>query len=162
MALFTNFTSKEFIGYWDGKPKKFVPGQSVYMPDYLAEHFAKHLVNRELLSTDKAGNLIHKGGDKMTSPKKPKDAPMFMKLFDKAFIPDDEKKEEAMGDVKDDVDTLINAANKNREAGQGEPTKEVTPGAGDDEAFAGSPIEQGGNDQQQNSNVENNNQQGNK
>ncbi len=25
-ALFTNFSIEEFIGYWNGKPKKFAPG----------------------------------------------------------------------------------------------------------------------------------------
>lgn len=111
-ALFTNFTDQEFTGYWDGKAKKFSPGQSVYMPDYLARHFAKHLTNRELLRTDASGNLIYKDGEKMTSPKKPEEVPLFMDLFNKAFTPDDE---ETMGEQKDDIDTLINVANKNRD-----------------------------------------------
>lgn len=111
-ALFTNFTNEPFIGYWDGKGKKFSPGQSLYMPDYLAKHFAKHLVNRELLRTDKDGNYIHKDGDKMTSPKKPSDVPMFMELFNKAYTPDEL---DELGDQKDDIDALIGAANKNRD-----------------------------------------------
>ena len=111
-ALFTNFTASEFTGYWDGKGKKFAPGQSLYMPDYLARHFAKHLANRELLRTDAAGNLVHKDGDKMTSPKKPQDVPIFMELFNKAYTPDET---EELGDKKDDIDSLIGAANKNRE-----------------------------------------------
>lgn len=110
-ALFTNFTSEEFVGYWDGKGKKFAPGQSLYMPDYLAAHFAKHLVNRELLRTDANGNLVHKDGDKMTSPKKPNDVPLFMELFNKAFQPDET---EDMGSSSDGIDALIGAANKNR------------------------------------------------
>lgn len=111
-ALFTNFTDQEFIGWWDGKSKKFAPGQSVYMPDYLAKHFAKHLTNRELLRTDANGNLIHKDGDKMTSPKRPQDVPLFMELFNKAYQPDEE---EELGSEKDDIDALIGSANKNRE-----------------------------------------------
>lgn len=111
-ALFTNFTDQEFIGYWDGKAKKFSPGQSLYMPDYLASHFAKHLVNRELLRTDASGNLIHKDGDKMTSPKKPEEVPIFMELFNKAYTLDEM---DELGDKKDDIDTLINVANKNRQ-----------------------------------------------
>lgn len=110
-ALFTNFTDTEFVGYWDGKAKKFPPGSSVYMPDYLARHFAKHLTNRELLRTDEAGNLVYKDGDKMTSPKKPEDVPQFMELFNKAFMPDEM---DELGDKKDDIDTLISVANKNR------------------------------------------------
>lgn len=110
-AKFFNFTNQEFIGYWDGKGRKYPAGSSEFMPDYLAKHFAKHLVNRELLSTDSNGNLIYKDGEKMTSPKKPNEAPMFMELFNKAYIPDDT---EDIGENKDDLDSLIKSANKNR------------------------------------------------
>ncbi len=111
-ALFTNFTDQEFTGYWDGKPKTFKPGESVYMPDYLAAHFAKHLVNRELLRTDSSGNLIYKDGDKFTSPKHPEQVPVFKQLFDRACRLDGE---DMLGDKKDDVNALIDAANKNRQ-----------------------------------------------
>ena len=111
-ALFTNFTDQDFIGYWDGKGKKFPPGSSLYMPDYLAKHWAKHLANRELLRTDAQGNLIHKHGDKMTSPKKPEDVPMFLELFKKAYTPDET---EDLGTNKDDIDALIGSANRNRQ-----------------------------------------------
>jgi hypothetical protein len=166
-AQFTNFTDQEFIGYWDGKAKKFAPGQSLYMPDYLAVHFAKHLTNQELLRTDKDGSLIHKDGDKFTSPKNPKDAPIFMKLFNQAYTPD-LSEEEDLGDKKDDVDTLIASANKNREEKLADETvqesgKEETPTApqdssqpqtvlppdysekGDDseDSFKGKPVEDG-------------------
>lgn len=110
-ALFTNFTDQEFIGYWDGKGKRFAPGMSLFMPDYLAKHFAKHLVNRELLRTDKKGNLVYPNGEKLTSPKKPEESPIFMELFNKAYQPDET---EELGDKKDDIETLINVANKNR------------------------------------------------
>ena len=112
-ALFTNFTDADFTGYWDGKGKKFIPGQSLYMPDYLAQHFAKHLTNRELLKVDRNGTLVYKDGEKMTSPKNPEQSPIFMKIFNQAYTPDEEE-EEALGDKKDDIDTLINVANKNR------------------------------------------------
>lgn len=111
-ALFVNFTNEAFTGYWDGKGKTFKSGQSLYMPEYLARHFAKHLVNRELLSRDKNGNLVFKDGEKLTSPKKPEESPIFMELFNKAYIPDED--EEALGDKQDDIDTLIDVANKNR------------------------------------------------
>lgn len=111
-AEFVNFTNEEFIGYWDGKGKKFAPGQSVTMPIYLAEHFAKHLVNRELLRKDKKGNLVHVNGDKFVSPKKPLEVPLFMELFNKACIRDEE---EGVGSQGDDVDALIISANKNKE-----------------------------------------------
>lgn len=110
-ALFTNFSNEEFIGFWDGKGKKFEPGQSLYMPDYLAEHFAKHLVNRELLRRKPDGSLITKNGDKYVSPKRPKDVPVYMELFNKAYTSDEL---EELGEKKDDIDTLINVANKNK------------------------------------------------
>lgn len=110
-ALFTNFTDKEFVGYWDGKPKKFAPGASLYMPDYLARHFAKHLTNRELLRTDASGSLVYKNGDKFTSPKKPDEVPVFMELFNKAYIPDNT---EELGNQTDNIESLIESANKNR------------------------------------------------
>lgn len=37
---------------WDNVPDSFAPGASRYMEDWRAEHFAKHLINREL---DKMG-----------------------------------------------------------------------------------------------------------
>lgn len=83
-ATFHNFTEEPFTGYWDGKPKTFKPGDRVYMPAYLAEHFAKHLANRELI---KAGKEVY------TSPKNPSQAPQFMEVFRKAFIADVEAKE---------------------------------------------------------------------
>jgi hypothetical protein len=101
-ALFTNFSNEEFIGYWDGKPKKFAPGQSLYMPDYLAQHFAKHLTNRE---------LIKKGMERSTSPKFPIQVPEFMELFNRAYTPDET---DELGERADDIDTQIAVANKNR------------------------------------------------
>lgn len=110
-AKFVNFTTEEFTGYWNGKGRTYPPGASEYMPDYLAKHFAKHLTNRELLRTTTDGTLVHKGGDKMTSPKKPEDVPMFTEIFNKAYIPDDI---DELGDSHDDLGALIGAANKNR------------------------------------------------
>lgn len=104
-ALFTNFSNEPFTGYWDGKPKTFQPGQSVYMPDYLAQHFAKHLTNRELIAHVK-------DGEKMTSPKNPEQVSQFMELFNKAYIPDTE---EQMTIDKDPIDVQIEVANRNRQ-----------------------------------------------
>lgn len=78
-ATFHNFTDTPFTGYWNGKPKTFKPGEQVYMPASLAEHFAKHLTNQELI---KAGKEVY------TSPKNPGQSPEFMNVFKKAFIPD--------------------------------------------------------------------------
>lgn len=79
-ATFHNFTDKPFTGHWNGKPKTFKPRERVYMPRYLAEHFAKHLTNSV---------LIEKGKESYTSPKKPEDVPVFMEIFNKAFIRDE-------------------------------------------------------------------------
>lgn len=110
-ATFTNFTDRDFTGYWDGKAKLFKPGASVCMPAYLAAHYAKHLTNAELLRTDKEGNLLHRDGDKMTSPKRPEDFPLFMELFNKAYTPDEE---EGSGSDSDDPEALSRAAQKNK------------------------------------------------
>ena len=45
---FCNFTSEEFTWKHDGVPYTFAPGQEIFLEDYKAEHFAKHLVDREM------------------------------------------------------------------------------------------------------------------
>lgn len=102
-SLFTNFSDEDFEGQWDGKKRVFKAGESQYMPSYLAEHFAKHLTNRELL---KAGH------ERSTSPKNPDDVPEFMELFNKAVTPDTD--EEFIEESGNDIDTQINITNKNR------------------------------------------------
>jgi hypothetical protein len=78
-ATFHNFLAEPFTGYWNGKPKTFKPGERLYMPAYLAEHFAKHLTNQELIRT---------GKEVYVSPKNPGQVPQFMEVFKKAYIPD--------------------------------------------------------------------------
>ena len=106
-ALFTNFSNESFTGYWDGKAKIFKAGESRYMPDYLAKHYAKHLVNRELLRRDDNGNLIYKDGEKFTSPKRPEDIPLYMELFGKAYQSEEEE--------QDDIDVAMDVEEKNRQ-----------------------------------------------
>ena len=101
-ALFTNFSNDPFTGFWNGKGRKFEAGESQWMPDYLAKHFAKHLTNRELLKL---------GKERSTSPKKSEDVPEFMELFNQAYIPDTD--EEFAGE-QDGIDVQITLANKNR------------------------------------------------
>ena len=110
-ALFTNYTDEEFIGYWDGKGRKFAPGQSLYVPDYLARHYAATLTNRELLRIDKNGQPVVKDGEKMTSPKHPEQVPKYMELFNKAYTPDEE---EESTKKKSDLDTEIDVLNRNK------------------------------------------------
>lgn len=92
-AKFINFTKEDFTGYWNGKAEPLKAGEEYKLDDYLARHYAKHLANRELLKTTATGKLIHKDGDKMTSPKNPEDVPMFMKFFNQAYIPIEEVSE---------------------------------------------------------------------
>lgn len=84
-ALFFNFTDKEFIGYWDGKAKKFKPGAKQYMEEWRARHYAKHLVNSV---------LIAEGKENSTSPKFPEQVPDFMNLFNKACIVESDQDDE--------------------------------------------------------------------
>lgn len=44
--LFKNFTEREFVCSWDGTPYRFKPGQEMYVEDWKAEHFSKHLIDR--------------------------------------------------------------------------------------------------------------------
>lgn len=64
---------------WEGEDYTFQPGDSRYMPKWKAMHFAKHLVNRE---------LVRNGHENDTSPKKIEDNPNFMELWEKALIED--------------------------------------------------------------------------
>ena len=104
-ALFVNFTNEDFTGFWDGIGKNIKAGESLYMPDYLAKHFAKHLTNRELIKKNT------KEGETSTSPKKPEDVPAFMELFNKAYIPEED---ETITQEKDDINVQIEVANKNK------------------------------------------------
>lgn len=45
---FKNFTDRDFTWSFDGIPFTFKAGDEMYMEDYKARHFAKHLVDREL------------------------------------------------------------------------------------------------------------------
>lgn len=136
-AIFKNFSLEPFTGYWDGKPRTFKPGAEILMPDYLARHYAKHLVNRELQRV---------GKDRCTSPKKPEEVPDFMELFNKAFTLD----EEVDTPDNDPVDVQIAMANANRrqpEAKQsGTPIDVEVPGLDEEEddgeeMFNGKPVE---------------------
>lgn len=75
VKLFHNFTTEPFAWTWNSKMYRFKPGEKRYLPSYLAEHFAKHLANREL-----------KNDDASKSPSKPEQVPAFYELFQKACI----------------------------------------------------------------------------
>lgn len=46
--VFTNWTDEEFKGYWDKREYVFKAGDVRELPMYLAYHFCKHLIDREL------------------------------------------------------------------------------------------------------------------
>lgn len=83
-ALFYNFTDKEFVGYWDGKSKKFAPGAKQYMEEWRARHYAKHLTNKVLLEM---------GKENSTSPKFPEQVPDFINIFNQACIVEEDQEE---------------------------------------------------------------------
>jgi len=45
---FKNFSTTDFTWKFDGIEYTFKAGQEMYLEDYKADHFAKHLVDREL------------------------------------------------------------------------------------------------------------------
>lgn len=45
---FVNFSKTDFTWKYDGIPYTFKPGQTMFLEDFKAHHFAQHLVDREL------------------------------------------------------------------------------------------------------------------
>lgn len=134
-ALFTNFSTEAFTGFWNGKGRTFNPGQALYLPDYLARHFAKHLTNRELLKL---------GKERDTSPKVKMradgteyiDNEVFNEMFNKAYTPDESDSLAPNGEKKDSIDVAIETANKNRnipEVATPEDVQIIPPVDGDDD-----------------------------
>lgn len=99
-TLFLNFSNEDFTGYWGGRGRTFKAGEKKFLPRYLAEHYALHLTNRELLKL---------GKETSTSPKNPSQVPEFMELFNKACIP----QENASTDVVDSQIALMNEPSMN-------------------------------------------------
>lgn len=54
--VFVNFSEEAFVGVYGGVEYPFQSGESMMLQDYLADHFAKHLVDREL---QKQGKLVN-------------------------------------------------------------------------------------------------------
>ena len=55
---FTNFSDEDFVGIWDKEEFLIPAGESIMLQEYLALHFAKHLIDRELNKENKPTNLI--------------------------------------------------------------------------------------------------------
>lgn len=78
VVKFTNFSDEDFTYTWNKIPYTFKAGAVKFMETGIANHFAKHLVNRELLK---------RGRDNDTSPKKQSDNPFFMEFWNKCIQP---------------------------------------------------------------------------
>ena len=53
---FTNFSDENFIGVYDKVEYKLKAGETMMFPSYLAEHFAKHLIDREINRLNRSTN----------------------------------------------------------------------------------------------------------
>lgn len=53
---FKNYTNEDFTWSYNAVPHLFKAGQEIYLEDFKAKHFAKHLVDREL---NKVGTLTN-------------------------------------------------------------------------------------------------------
>lgn len=52
--LFTNWTDRDFEGQWGGVKRVIKAGEYIEVPEYLAYHYTKHLVDREIQNDNKA------------------------------------------------------------------------------------------------------------
>lgn len=73
---FTNFSNEDFTWTWNKVPYTFPAKEFRFMDASIADHFAKHLINRELLKV---------GRENDTSPKNPKENFYFSELYNKAI-----------------------------------------------------------------------------
>lgn len=55
--IFTNWTTEDFTGMWNGVPETIKAGEYKELPEYKAYHYCRHLVNREMFK-DKKDTLI--------------------------------------------------------------------------------------------------------
>lgn len=102
-ALFFNFTDKPFTGYWDGRARTFKAGEKMYMEEWRARHYAKHLTNKVLLE---------QGKENSTSPKFPEQVPDFINIFNKACIV--EQDQDVNQDESDLIDRQHESANQEK------------------------------------------------
>lgn len=48
MKKFKNFSTTPFTGFWNNEPEVFAPGEEKYLEDFKADHYCRHLVDREI------------------------------------------------------------------------------------------------------------------
>lgn len=53
----TNWTKEDFTGTWNGRETVIEKGNYKELPEYLAYHFTKHLVDREMMKDGKTESL---------------------------------------------------------------------------------------------------------
>lgn len=53
ILYFKNFSNETFTYSWNSEPRTFAPGEGEYMEEPVANHFAKHLVDREMQRDNK-------------------------------------------------------------------------------------------------------------
>lgn len=53
---FTNFSDETFVGVWNREPREYKPGKGEILPFYMADHFSKHLIDREITKLGKNTN----------------------------------------------------------------------------------------------------------
>lgn len=58
-VLFKNFTNEDFVCSWDGTPYRFKPGQEMYVEDWKAVHFGKHLVDKVMHKAGQITSNLH-------------------------------------------------------------------------------------------------------
>lgn len=63
--IFTNWTTEEFRGSWGGQGQVVAAGETIEVPEYLAYHYTKHLVDREMQRDGKDSVM---GVDEMRLP----------------------------------------------------------------------------------------------
>lgn len=72
---FKNFSDEDFVGVWNSVPFTIPAGMEMYFEDYKAQHFAKHLIDRELNRLDiKTNNQVER--NKLMSLALPGDEPI--------------------------------------------------------------------------------------
>jgi hypothetical protein len=55
--VFNNWTKEDFTGSWGGSTQIIKAGETKELQEYLAFHYTKHLVNREMMRDGKDGSM---------------------------------------------------------------------------------------------------------
>ena len=117
--IFTNWTDRDFTGSWGGVERTVKAGDYAEVPEHLAFHFTKHLVDREI---QKDGKDAYLGVEEIRAPYEAKtmtliaegvDSPALASL--KAKIKEETQAEMKNSDVNVKQDTTEFAALKKKE-----------------------------------------------